>query len=183
VYGACGATPEFVKLAYRVADEVLREYGIREQVTLLYNDYNTFDGSMPDRMISLVEFINSDGVICDGVGMQAHMDVSFPRDRSVFAEAVRKFLNAGLAVHITELDITINNPTATSEKSQQDFYVRVFLDLLEIRENGGDISSITLWGMADNVSWRGQHSPLLFEKRSTPKKAYYEVLRAFGEGE
>lgn len=181
VYGACGETPEFVKLAYRVADEVLREYGVREQVTLLYNDYNTFDGSMPARMISLVEFINSDGVICDGVGMQAHMDVSFPRDRSVFAEAVRKFLDAGLAVHITELDITIKNPTETSEKSQQDFYVRVFRDLLEIRKNGGDISSITLWGMADNVSWRREDSPLLFSDRSTPKKAYYEVLRAFWE--
>jgi len=181
VYGACGETPEFVKLAYRVADEVLREYGVREQVTLLYNDYNTFDGSMPSRILSLVEFINADGVICDGVGMQAHMDVSFPRDRSVFTEAVRKFLDAGLAVHITELDITINNPTATSEKSQQEFYVRVFRDLLEIRKNGGDISSITLWGMADNVSWRGQNSPLLFENRSTPKRVYYEVLRAFGE--
>jgi len=181
VYGACGETPEFVKLAYRVADEVLREYGVREQVTLLYNDYNTFDGSMPARILSLVEFVNSDGVICDGVGMQAHMDVSFPRDRSVFAEAVRKFLDAGLAVHITELDITINNPTATSEKSQQEFYVRVFRDLLEIRKNGGDVSSITFWGMADNVSWRGQYSPLLFSKRGTPKKAYYEVLRAFGE--
>ena len=183
VYGACGETPAFVKLAYRVADEVLREYGVREQVTLLYNDYNTFDGSMPARILSLVEFINSDGVICDGVGMQAHMDVSFPRDRSVFTEAVRKFLDAGLAVHITELDITINNPTETSEKSQQDFYVRVFKDLLEIRKNGGDISSITLWGMADNVSWRGQNSPLLFFNRSTPKREYYEVLRAFGEDE
>ncbi len=181
VYGACGETPEFVKLAYRVADEVLREYGVREQANLLYNDYNTFDGSMPARILALVEFINSDGVICDGVGMQAHMDVSFPRDRSVFAEAVRKFLDAGLAVHITELDITINNPTETSEKSQQDFYVRVFRDLLELRKNGGDISSITLWGMADNVSWRGQYSPLLFENRSTPKRVYYEVLRAFGE--
>ena len=183
VYGDCGETPEFVKLAYRVADEVLREYGVREQVTLLYNDYNTFDGSMPARILSLVEFINADGVICDGVGMQAHMDVSFPRDRSVFTEAVRKFLDAGLAVHITELDITIKNPTETSEKSQQEFYVRVFRDLLELRKNGGDVSSITFWGMADNVSWRGQYSPLLFSKRGTPKKAYYEVLRAFGEDE
>ncbi|MBQ8546867.1 MAG: endo-1,4-beta-xylanase [Lachnospiraceae bacterium] len=59
----------------------------------------------------------------------------------------------------------------------------MFKDLLELRKNGGDISSITLWGMADNVSWRGQNSPLLFFNRSTPKRAYYEVLRAFGEDE
>lgn len=181
VYGDCGGTPTFVKLAYRVADEVLREYGLREQVTLLYNDYNTFDGSMPDRILALVEFINADGVICDGVGMQAHMDTYWPLDRSVLAETAEKFLAAGLAVHITELDITINNPSATSEKSQQDFYVRVFRELLELKKNGGDISSITFWGMADNVSWRREASPLLFSDRSTPKKAYYEVLRAFRE--
>ena len=181
VYGDCGGTPTFVKLAYRVAAEVLREYGLREQVTLLYNDYNTFDGSMPDRILALVEFINADGVICDGVGMQAHMDTYWPLDRSVLAETAEKFLAAGLAVHITELDITINNPSATSEKSQQDFYVRVFRELLELKKNGGDISSITFWGMADNVSWRREDSPLLFSDRSTPKKAYYEVLRAFGE--
>ena len=180
VYGDCGATPEFVKLAYRVADEVLREYGVREQVVLLYNDYNTFDGSMPARILALVEFINAEGVICDGVGMQAHMDVSFPRDRGVFTETVQKFLDAGLAVHVTELDITIKTPTATSEMSQQEFYVRVFQELLEIRKNGGDISSITFWGMADNVSWLGDYSPLLFSNRNTPKQAYYEVLRAFG---
>ena len=181
VYGDCGETPTFVKLAYRVADEVLREYGLREQVTLLYNDYNTFDGSMPDRILALVEFINADGVICDGVGMQAHMDTYWPLDRSVLAETAEKFLAAGLAVHITELDITINNPSATSEKSQQDFYVRVFRELLELKKKGGDISSITFWGMADNVSWRREASPLLFSDCSTPKKAYYEVLRAFGE--
>ena len=181
VYGDCGGTPTFVKLAFRVADEVLREYGLREQVTLLYNDYNTFDGSMPDRILALVEFINADGVICDGVGMQAHMDTYWPLDRSVLAETAEKFLAAGLAVHITELDITINNPSATSEKSQQDFYVRVFRELLELKKNGGDISSITFWGMADNVSWRREASPLLFSDRSTPKKAYYEVLRAFRE--
>ncbi|MBQ8314806.1 MAG: endo-1,4-beta-xylanase, partial [Lachnospiraceae bacterium] len=179
VYGEQGLTPCFVKLAYQVADDVLRDFGIREQVSLIFNDYNTFEGNTPEALISIVEFINSDGKICDGIGMQAHLDIEWPKDANTFTDTVKKFLAEGLEVQITELDITIRNPRQNSEEEQLERFRKVFTDLLEIKRNGGDITALTIWGIADHTSWLKEYSPLLFETYETPKDAYYAVIQAY----
>ena len=183
VYGEQGLKPSFVKLAYQVADDVLRDFGIRDKVSLIFNDYNTFVvnwyANTPEALISIVKFINSDGKICDGIGMRGHMDVYWPEDANTFTDTVKMFLSEGLEVQITELDITIRNPQRNSEKERRERFKKVFTDLLEIKRDGGNITSLTIWGIADNTSWLKEFTPLLFEGYDTPKDVYYEVLQAY----
>jgi len=190
VYGNTGLEPGFVKLVYQVVDEVLREHGLRDQISLIYNDYNTFfvgdigwgqTENAPEDIISLINFINSDGKICDGVGMQGHLDVYFPEDKSVFGKAAQKFVDAGFEVFVTELDIAIKEPRATSEEDQAEKYADILTDLVKINRNSGKIKSIVFWGMSDIDSWLKQYDPLLFSSPGVPKNAYFKVLQAYTE--
>jgi len=171
IYGAKNLKPSFVKKAFEIADDVLREFGIRDKVTLIFNDYNTYMNTQ--NLIAIVKYVNSDGIVCDGFGMQAHLDTGFPTTSS-FKNTVNAFLNTGLEVQITELDVTTNNTSA-----QERYYYELMTYLLEIKKNGGKITGITYWGLSDQNSWRGSQKPLLFSTPTKPKDVYYKVLQAY----
>ena len=60
--------PSYVKDAFKYAHEMLVKYD-RTDVKLIYNDYNCYQN--PENIIHLVDYINSDGKVCDGIGMQS----------------------------------------------------------------------------------------------------------------
>lgn len=117
-YEELGLTPAYVKFAFCVADDVLKEFGIRDKVSLVINEVNAF--SFPDIMISLVNYINSDGKVCDGVGMQSHLLNGWPEDAHEFGNGVKRYLAEGFEVQITEFDIRIENPFPGSEERQRE---------------------------------------------------------------
>jgi len=171
VYGNEGLAPSFVKLAYEVADDVLKQYGIREDVSLIFNDFNTYIDYT--KIIEVMKFINSEEKICDGVGMQAHLSTSSPTEIK-FITTVKEFLEEGFEVQITELDIG-NNGEGTQAMYAYDLMKR----LLKLKAEGADITGITWWGVGDNVSWRPGENALMFTNIDTPKKTYFQVLKAY----
>ncbi|MBQ9766703.1 MAG: endo-1,4-beta-xylanase [Lachnospiraceae bacterium] len=171
VYGDMGLTPTFVKKAYEIADDVLKDFGIRDKVSLIFNDFNTY--MEVNEILSVVKYINSNGKICDGIGMQAHLDTGYPSP-ALFKDTLQSFVNAGLEVQITELDVTNK-----SEAEQAAYLYELMTGILQVKKNGGNITGLTFWGLADNLSWRGPQSPLLFSVFNTPKKSYYQVLEAY----
>jgi endo-1,4-beta-xylanase len=181
VYGKVNLTPRHIKLAYEIADDVLRDYGIRDKVSLIFNDYNTFQTygvNVPNSLISIINYINSDGKICDGIGMQTHLDINWPSvDECI--RAVNLYLNEGYEVQITEMDLTVKNQSGNGEELQAKYYCKLLTELLKIKSNGGNITGITFWGMGDSASWLKEHSPLLFERAGEPKDSYYQVLQAY----
>ena len=171
IYGAKNNTPSFVKLAYEIADEMLRNYGIRDKVSLIFNDFNTYMNAR--NLLAIMEFINSDGKICDGFGMQAHLDTGYP-SASLFKTTLKQFLDAGYEVQLTELDVTCKNLD-----TQATYYYNLMKGILELKKDGGNISGITFWGMGDDRSWRKEGKPLLFSIPGVVKPAYYKVLQAY----
>ncbi len=59
-------------------------------------------------MISIINFINSNGKICSGIGMQSHLSTKYP-SVDYYTAALKSFVNAGFKVQITELDV-VNTP-------------------------------------------------------------------------
>ena len=171
IYGKQNHTPSFVKLAFEIADDMLKQYGIRDKVTLVFNDYNTYMNSQ--HIIAIVEFVNSEEKLCDAFGMQAHLDTGYP-STDLFKSTAKKFLATGLEVQLTELDVTCKN-----DLTQSNYYYSLMKGLLELKKNGGNITGITYWGMGDDRSWRGSQKPLLFSMLGIPKPAYYKVLQAY----
>lgn len=171
IYGEPNRSPAFVKLAYQIADEVLRDYGIRENVSLIFNDYGTYNNT--SSLIDILDFINSDKKICDGIGMQSHLDTNYPT-AFVFHNTLKRFTDAGYEVQLTELDVICKK-----ENVQATYYYDLMTTILELKKEGRDISGITYWGMSDYNSWRSKDNPLLFSIAGRPKEGYYKVLQAY----
>lgn len=180
VYGDMGLQPTYVKLAYRCAYEQLKEYGIQDDVTLFYNDYNEYD--VTDQIIELVSYINEgeEANICGGIGMQSHMGIVYPSAQK-YGETLDKFLNTGLEVQVTELDIGIDD--GKDEEDQATRYKEI-MSLIVKKQRERDtaktkgITGVTIWGLYDSISWR-KDSPLLSGTGlGDPKPAYYALLEA-----
>lgn len=200
VYGDLGLEPTYVKKAFRLAYDVLESYGIQDKVTLFYNDYDTYFVS--DDLVELVTYINSGETnkqgqkvnICGGIGMQSHVDA----DRPTLAEygaALDKFLATGLEVQITELDMTINFGESSNggwgylDKGQDNDYqaafAKDFMELVITKQKNIDktkqkgITGLTIWGLYDGCSWRGECAPLLFGGSiKDPKPSFYSFIEA-----
>ena len=134
---------------------------------LFLNDYNEYIPAKTNDIIAMAKKLKALNVI-DGIGMQSHLDVGYP-SAAVYGTALEKFLETGLEVQITELDITTDN-----ESKQAQLYKEIFT--LAVK-NSAKISSVTLWGTNDGSSWRASRNPLLFKSGYVAKAAFTEVMK------
>ena len=182
VYGDQGLEPEYLKLAYTVADDVLKKYGIRDKVALVFNEYNTYliyhsGRDMTQDILSVLEYINSDGMVCDTIGMQSHLDTEVPI-KGKWKKAIKSFFDAGYAVQFTETDVNVKTP-AIGKEEQEKYYCEFMELVLEFARKGENITGLTFWGAGDTIAWLKWYSPLLFTHVGRPKDAYYKVLQTY----
>lgn len=172
--------PSYVKDSFKWAHEVLVEND-RTDVKLFYNDYNCYQ--YPEDIVHLVDFINSDGKICDGIGMQSHLDISSSfHSADNYAKALACFQENApdLEVQITELDATMES-TVDNVKTDEDqaaYYDQIMGAILQNKKNGGNITGLVLWSLYDGVSWRSGKYPCIFSGLYAPKSAFYAVIGA-----
>lgn len=189
VYGNLSMEPTYVKDAFKFAYDELKKNGLNGKVKLFYNDFNTYFNK--DKVIKLINYINEgqETKVCDGIGMQSHLDVDAPSVKDYIA-TLDAFIEAGFEVQITELDVTINykyaqentNPkTQRNNEDQAEYYYQLTTEILK-RAKNGSITGITFWGLSDANSWRSSHKPLLFGTGiKDPKPSFYKVLQAAKE--
>lgn len=157
IYGS----DEFIYNAFKYS----RKYAPKN-CKLYYNDYNEYNAAKRDGIYKIVKNMYEQG-ICDGVGMQSHLDVGYP-GASLYEEAIRKFASIGCDVQITELDVT-----TTNESSQGTYYKNIFDLYKKYKDN---ISAVVVWGVNDGSSWRSSKNPLLFNSSNQPKQAYQKIV-------
>lgn len=180
---------EYVKKAFVWADEVLTLCD-RQDISLIYNDYNTYDPKTTEQIIELinninkVDDVNKVGKICDGVGMQSHLSDKFGTVDN-YKTAIEKFDAQGFEIQITELDITntgkIDSNTTQEEIDQiyadnAESYSKIMNTILEKKAAGANITAVVIWGLTDNTSWRADCSPLLFGKDISDKKPSFDAV-------
>ncbi len=168
--------PSYVKDTFTWAHEVLEEYG-RTDVKLYYNDYNTYQ--YPEDIVLLVDYINSDGQVCDGIGMQAHLQITgnfYSADN--FAQGLACFQENApdMEIQITEWDAGMSS--TDTDEAQAAYYDQIMGTILLNKKNGGNITGITLWSLYDGVSWRSAKYPCVFSGLYAPKSAYYALIMA-----
>ena len=134
---------------------------------LFINDYNEYIPAKTNDIYNMAMKLKEKGLI-DGIGMQSHLDVSYP-SASVYKTALEKFLSTGLEVQVTELDITCGDATAQA---------KLFADVFKMCVDHADqIEAVTVWGTHDSISWRRENNPLMFGANYSPKSAYTEVMK------
>lgn len=122
----------------------------------------------------------------DGVGHQMHINVNWPSVADTEA-MLKKFQPLGVEQQITEMDVSIYTgngesfPAPPADRLRQQAFV--YRDMFALfRRYAADITSVTLWGLADDNTWLDtfpvtrKDAPLLFDTRLQAKQAYWGVV-------
>ena len=168
---------DFVYYAFKFA----RQYA-EEGQELYYNDY-AFDYDTNNCKFALNTLLK-DAIaeeLIDGVGIQGHLDTNnFSLDAVIKdAEMIKE---KGLKCQITELDITVNSDSQSDLNNQKNAFKRLGTRVLESNASGKtEINAIVFWGIRDDMSWKRNQHPLLFNENYAKKPAYYGFLEAVEE--
>ena len=175
----------YIAQAFIKAGEVRKENNL--SVELYYNDYGLHNPYKRQACLNLVQMLRDNNAPIDGIGMQAHYKLTeYLEDKELFLknfeDSIKGFLDAGVDVQITELDIRYDGEYNQSiEHLQAEMYGELFKIMrkyAKTEDMAHGITSVTTWGVYDgcNGAWGGNNNVLIFGKDLTPKKAYYEIV-------
>lgn len=164
---------------------------------LFYNDYNEWFDNKSDAIINFLTqekwnenhakvksdvikpdgdgTIYGDGLI-DGIGMQGHLTDT--QDIDQYMKALRKYSAVVDEVQITELDVGCSKTDENVWLFQAKFFYDFFARLIEEVKAGAKLTSVTVWGLTDDASWRRDANPLLFTGKLERKPAFEAVVMA-----
>lgn len=174
--------PSYIDIAFQTAREV------DPNAKLFINEFNsTFD---PKRScyFNLVKDLKTRGIPVDGVGHQLHDNFEFPPVQTLI-DTVNLFATLGVVQHVTEMDVNIysgsaNTSIANYDEIPLDRHIKVayhYRDYFNAFKQLKDkISSVSLWGLADDNTWLNQsgriNAPLLFDPQLQHKLAYTGIV-------
>lgn len=176
---AFGSGDEMVKYAFKFA----REYA--PDAELYYNDFNAWRPSKRDGIARMVRMLQQEGIRIDGVGIQGHWGLNFPKNEYIEA-AIDTFAKLGVKVMITELDVDVLPITKEGQligkmMSDPQWQLEEFKLFLDPYRNGlpaeveqqltkrytelfnlfyqkrDKIDRVTLWGLHDGMSWKNDY--------------------------
>src|SRR5687768_1138732 len=123
-----------VKLAFKFASTYA------PGAELYYNDFNAWRPAKRDGIVRLVRMLKKDGIRIDGVGMQGHWGLDYPKTEYIEA-AIDSFAALGVKVMITELDVDVLPLTKEGQiigtvMSDPQFQLEEFKAFLDPYRNG-----------------------------------------------
>lgn len=180
---------EFIINAFRYANQYMDP-----EVELYYNDYNEWISNKRAGIEQLLrDVLAAEGTRIDGMGMQGHYQTAGSPTVEEFSKAARAYAAIVGQVQITELDMKASESYDGTEATREaEFlkegyrYQKLFDAVKSLREEGVNITNITVWGVVDKNSWlQTFHSvggaadgaqkqcPLLFDDDYQVKPAYW----------
>merc|ERR1711865_1268886 len=132
----------------------------------------------------LLKEMLAEGVPIDGVGFQAHMQcdyMNYPAqpgcdDPAVIGANMQRFIDLGLSVWITELDVTMaKGCTQDMQAAVYGSLLQACLDKLPLSRGAPGCDSFMLWGFTDNYNWLAAKTPCILDKDYKPKPAFFTL--------
>ncbi len=174
-----GNGDEMVKLAFKYASEYA------PNTELYYNDFNAWRPEKRDGIVRMVKMLQADGIRIDGIGIQAHWGLNFPKNEYI-QQAIDAYAALGVKVMITELDIDVLPLTKEGQiigrsMMESQFQLEEFETFLDPYKNGlpesvenelanrykelfeifvknkDKIERVTFWGIHDGMSWKNDY--------------------------
>jgi endo-1,4-beta-xylanase len=165
-----------VRLAFKYAEQYAPD------TELYYNDFNAWRPTKRDGIARMVSMLQKEGIRIDGVGIQGHWGLNFPKNEYIEA-AIDTFAALGVKVMITELDVDVLPLTKEGQiigtgMLHPQFELEEFEEFLDPYKDGlpteveqqladryaelfqifydkkDKIDRVTLWGVHDDMSWK-----------------------------
>ena len=184
--------PDYVKYAFKCARQTVNK--VNPDIKLFYNDYNTFYQDKRDAIIRLIQDINKDEKLCDGLGMQGYIGgygqqagCMNNNDLSLIKTAIKMYSDLGLEVQLTE--VAVRNYEKDQMEKHAKFYGQLFRTVISAINEGANFTGFTIWGIADNPSMPKtdysykMNGPYcgLYDQYYQIKDAYKEVYKVLAE--
>ena len=174
-----GEGTKYIEQAFRWA------HAADPNAKLFYNDYDSEDiNKKSDAIYAMAKDFKARGVPLDGVGFQAHVSLKFddPAKLASFAKNLERFAKLGLELHITELDVRLDDSSAASLSAQAHLYGEI--TTLCVQQPACKL--LQTWGFTDKHSWipgfyKGQGWALLWDPNYQKKPAYAAVHDALAK--
>ena len=183
---------EFIINAFKYANKYAPN-----DVELYYNDFGETDNTKCEGIVKLINDVKSaDGTRLDAFGMQAQYNVD-GFSAAQFKSVAKKYAQAAGKVQLTELDFKASSTydgTAATRESEYTKMAYCHKNLYEaikaLKEEGANVSGITVWGVIEPNSWLHSQSnlgggasgsaqcPLLFDGNYKAKPAYWAYVDA-----
>ncbi|MEA5450882.1 endo-1,4-beta-xylanase [Leptolyngbya sp. CCNP1308] len=170
-----GIGPDYIDMAFRWAHEV------DPDALLMYNDYGGEGlNAKSDAIYDLVQSLRAKDVPIHGVGLQMHVQANASPSSQEVAANMARLSDLGLQVHITEMDVRIQQPATASDGDQQ---AEVYQAMLQTCLQAENCNTFVTWGFSDRYSWvpgyfDGWGEALLFDRDYRAKPAYHSLLEA-----
>jgi endo-1,4-beta-xylanase len=168
--------PEHIAMAFQWAREA------DPDTKLFYND-NGGEGlnAKSQGIYALVQGLQHTGVPIDGVGMQMHTALGSAPSAEELSANMLRLGKLGLEIHITEMDVRIQNSTSDLETNLAE-QADVYREVLSVCLSAPNCKAFLTWGLTDRYSWipafTGKpDAPLLYDKDGLPKPAYFAVVK------
>lgn len=171
--------PDYLAEVYRWAHEADPE------AKLFYNDYNAEGlGVKSDAVYALVKGLKERGVPIDGVGLQMHL-LGPPPPMADIAANIKRLAALGLEVHVTELDVAIQDMKGTEAEKLAE-QAKIYRQVLETCLSQPACKALVMWGFTDAHTWIPEvtehpDAPLIFDEAYRPKPAYQAVREVLAE--
>ncbi len=176
---AVGDGDEMVRRAFAFASEYAPD------TELYYNDFNAWRPEKRDGIVRMVKMLQTAGIRIDGIGMQGHWGLNYPRTEYIEA-AIDAFAALGVKVMITELDVDVLPLTKEGQiigtgMLHKQFQLEEFKSFLDPYKDGlpedverqlnhryaelfrifhsrrDAIARVSLWGVHDGMSWKNDY--------------------------
>jgi endo-1,4-beta-xylanase len=149
---------------------------------LFYNDYNAEPvDAKSDAIYAMAQDFRTLGVPLDGIGFQLHIDLTFdnPATLASLTSNLQRFAALGLDLHITELDIRLQDSSAASFNAQ----AKLYGEIATICVQQPSCKLFQTWGFTDKYSWIPKFFPgwgraLPFDANYQKKPAYASIKNA-----
>ena len=180
--------PIFIRKVFDVASKLT-------DAKLEIRDFNiAFGGKKADGMYQLIKHLKNTGVRVDAVGFQCHLNAGIDYNYESLRENILRFINLGVEVYITELDVGLNlwgkgdkrkkvSDVIKSEDDWKWFFEeqnKIYYNLVKTAKESG-VKLISDWGFRDDIpygGWRKNQKAWMVNKDYSRKEAYYSVLKA-----
>jgi len=176
---AFGNGDTLVKYAFKFAAQYA------PNTELYYNDFNAWRPEKRDGIVRLVKTLQKEGIRIDGVGMQGHWGLNYPKTKYI-EDAIDSFAACSVKVMITELDVDVLPLTKEGQiigqgMADKQFQLEEFRNFLDPYPNGlpdsmqtelanryeelfkifynhrDKIARVTFWGVHDGMSWKNNY--------------------------
>jgi endo-1,4-beta-xylanase len=180
----------YVETAFRIAADATAKFA--PDTKLYYNDYSIENPEKRHKVIEMIRLLRKKGVRVDGVGIQGHINLTWPAVAEL-ERAIDEFSAENLLVKISELDVSVYTGDDLDRKAYEkelsytpeleERLARRYVEIFRVfRAKAQVLHSVTLWGLSDDHTWLNgwpvsrRNYPLLIDRAHQPKLAMKRLL-------